>query len=640
MATDNSFYNIKIFKLNRIKFEELYADAMDYIKQSYREAKQYFNSSSPFAQLMTVLLHLGRMIFYYIEDAIGSTNIKSSYRPEQIRGLATLTGHVPSRCISSRGSVKISYYNTGNQEYDGQVCYIPNKISINNKINGFSYIVLFSADRARITMTGSNFVEAGVVQGRLAYQTATGLGTPLQSFSFTERNYGEVDELFINLYVNNERWEIVSSLLDLGYDQHAAVVKTGMTGGVDVFFGNGNMGAMPAKGSTIMVEYIVSDGFAGNIPMETMNSDEYWEFTSDGYLVDGTTLDLNSYFKIRSTSDIIFGTDAENITLTQEIAPHASRSMVLANETNYKYFFKRMNMFSVIEVISGYNTFSDIQAQASWTTAYNAYELASKDYLNAVSLYGESSSQATELYEALQEKLDAVREAESRIADSELDDNTVYLMLVPDLKKRTSSGSNYFTCDEDLFLLSTDEQQGIIDLIESSGQRVITIENKIINPKTPRFAINAQVKLWENYNKEDVYNSCVDALSDYLISLNRRDIVPVSDIVALFEAVDGIDSVKVSFDPDKENSAIYGIDNYYGLDEYGDVMLTRTLNDTTGASYTVRDIYPMFRGDFTSVNGVNYVDDQQMDNLSGFNLKVTGYSSSSKLSVENAVALT
>lgn len=314
--------------------------------------------------------------------------------------------------------------------------------------------------------------------------------------------------------------------------------------------------------------------------------------------------------------------------------------MVLANETNYKYFFKRMNMFSVIEVISGYNTFSDIQAQASWTQAYNAYELASKNYLNAVSLYGETSSQAEELYDILQDKLDAVKEAEASLADSELDDNTVYLMLVPDLKKRTSSGSNYFTCDEDLFLLSADEQQGIIDLIESSGQRVITIENKIINPKTPRFAINAQVKLWENYNKEDVYNSCVDALSDYLISLSRRDIVPLSDIVALFEAVDGIDSVKVSFDPDKENSAIYGQDGYYGLDEYGDVVLTRTCSDTTGASYTVRDIYPIFRGNFTSVNGVTYVDDQELDNLSGFNLKVTGYSSSSKLSIENAVALT
>ena len=35
------------------------------------------------------------------------------------------------------------------------------------------------------------------------------------------------------------------------------------------------------------------------------------------------------------------------------IAPHVSRSFVLANETNYKYFFKRMNMFSTIEVIRG-----------------------------------------------------------------------------------------------------------------------------------------------------------------------------------------------------------------------------------------------------------------------------------------------
>jgi hypothetical protein len=64
-------------------------------------------------------------------------------------------------------------------------------------------------------------------------------------------------------------------------------------------------------------------------------------------------------------------------------------------------------------------------------------------------------------------------------------------LLIPDLSKRISSSSNYFICDESVFTLTSDEQKNIINLIENSGQRVITVENKLLAPKTPRFAINA-----------------------------------------------------------------------------------------------------------------------------------------------------
>jgi len=39
----------------------------------------------------------------------------------------------------------------------------------------------------------------------------------LQSFNFAERNYAEVDQYYVNVYVNGESWEIVSSLMDLGF---------------------------------------------------------------------------------------------------------------------------------------------------------------------------------------------------------------------------------------------------------------------------------------------------------------------------------------------------------------------------------------------------------------------------------------
>lgn len=80
MSTND--HEIKIFKLNRIKFQELYKDAVDYIKASYKAVGQKFNTASPFGQILQVVLHLGRMIFYYIEDSITGLNIKTAYRPD------------------------------------------------------------------------------------------------------------------------------------------------------------------------------------------------------------------------------------------------------------------------------------------------------------------------------------------------------------------------------------------------------------------------------------------------------------------------------------------------------------------------------------------------------------------------------
>ena len=319
-----SIYDLKIFKLNRLRYEQLWADAVDWVKQTYNTVNEQFTMASPFAQLLSVILHLGRMIFYYIEDSITGLNIKTAYRPDQIRGLARLAGHNAGRAISARGSVKILYQDNGNQELNGQVCYIPNKTKILCAVNGATYTILFGADTAQITMTAGNFISATIIQGKMKYQQATATGEPLQSFNFAERNYADIDEYFINVYVNGKLWEKVDSLLDLGYRQEGCIVKTGINGGLDVIFGNGRMGKIPAAGSTIFIEYVTTDGITGNLPKDIVNQEDFFQFSDNGYLTDGTEISLNDNFKIYCDTDVIFGSDAEDINLTQFIAPHAS----------------------------------------------------------------------------------------------------------------------------------------------------------------------------------------------------------------------------------------------------------------------------------------------------------------------------
>lgn len=56
--------NKKIFSLNRIKYKELWDDALNYIKQTYKDNSAVFTNSSPFSQLLSVILHLGRLILF------------------------------------------------------------------------------------------------------------------------------------------------------------------------------------------------------------------------------------------------------------------------------------------------------------------------------------------------------------------------------------------------------------------------------------------------------------------------------------------------------------------------------------------------------------------------------------------------
>ena len=618
MADNNE---IKIFKLNRIKYSELYQDALAYIKATYKAAGQNFNTASPFGQLLQVVLHLGRMIFYYIEDSITGLNIRTAYRPDQVKGLAQLAGHDTSRPISARGACQICFVDKGDQQLNGLTCYIPNKTKVISKRNGLKYTILFGADNGKITMNAGNTLDANLIQGEIKLQQATGTGEPLQSYNFAERNYQEVDQYYINVYVNGEPWEIVKSILDLGFNQKGCVVRTGINSGLDLFFGNGAMGAIPPLSSIIIIEYVVTDGDHSNLSMNETNMTDNWEWDGEGMLPNGESVRLNGNFRIKLTTDIIFGTYGEDLALTQLIAPHVSRSYVLASETNYNYFFKRMNMFSDIEIFRGsYTVNGSAVMELAKDRALEEYNKTREAYNNAILTYGDGSDEATIAYEEMMKKQQMYQYTITKLSDNTYRDNTVYIFLVPDIKKRMAAASNYFTCDESLFWLSEDEQENIINLINASGQRIITVENRIIQPKIARFALNVQVKIWENYEEQDIYAAALNKLSEYFVNRERKDMIPISDIISIFENdVPGIDSVKAQFVADVKNREIYGND-FDGIDEYGDIVLTRTITDNNGQIMAIKDILPLVRGGFIDKNGTSYSYEQQMNSLSAFNI--------------------
>ena len=139
-----------------------------------------------------------------------------------------------------------------------------------------------------------------------------------------------------------------------------------------------------------------------------------------------------------------------------------------------------------------------------------------------------------------------------------------------------ASSSNYFTCDESLFVLSKDEQENIINLINASGQRIITVENRIIQPKIVRFALNVQVKIWENYEEQDVY---ADAINKLLEELNDENDVHKQQLKTKYivnKQYEELQKVKEENEQLKQVLKIYrkvaycGNCNYHNYDWYDD----------------------------------------------------------------------
>lgn len=506
---------LEIFKLTRLGYYQLYQDARNFLQSKYEQADQVFTAASPYGQLLEVVLDLGRLIFYYIEDSIQELNIYTAQRPNSIRGLARIAGHNPTRPVAASGTLRLTY-NGGKIDMYGNTAVIPNFTTMVCQTNGLTYTVVLDQEAVSIDLTGKNSIDIPVLQGAIEAQTFTGDGEELQSFTTTPKKNFNIDNFYVKVYVNNEEWTKYESMYDMPYEANGCIVKTGIDSGIDVYFGNGYFGKMPPLGSVVRIEYLTTSGNAGNL---LIDENPTYKFFDSGYDIAGEEIDLNKVLTITTAVPVTFGTDAEPLYLTKLLAPKTSRAYVLANTDNYVYFLQKFNFFSVIDA---FTTLGD-------------------------------------------ENLE--------------DDNVVYLFLIPDVNKRKKSSDNYFTIPTNLFLLTDIEKTKIYDLIERSGQKLMTVVNKIIEPTLSKYVMFVNITAYEGYNKDVIRQNITTKCSEYFLSNRRRDRIPKSDIISVIETIEGVDSVNVYFVSEKNEQYKKNPANAekkdIGLDEFGDIVMER-----------------------------------------------------------------
>ena len=249
-----------------------------------------------------------------------------------------------------------------------------------------------------------------------------------------------------------------------------------------------------------------------------------YRFLDTGTDLFGKEVNLNTYIRIAGILDPSFGSDPEPIELTRLVAPKTSRAFVFANAENYEIYLQRFNIFSQIQA---FTTFGD-------------------DFLD--------------------------------------DDNVIYLYLIPDVSINLLTGQDYFDIPVENFILTTSQKLSILNLIEDSGQMIATTVVKILDPQVQNYVGNLVLSIFEGYDPEVIKDKARTSISEYFINLKRRDRIPKSDIIAIVEAIEGVDSVSFYFVGQTNEEYHTTIDNLanasaaqlnrqIGLDDFGDVII-------------------------------------------------------------------
>ena len=487
----------------RLSASDLMEQAVVFLNNKYDQAAHVFTSASPFGQLLTVLANIAELIFTYISHTAEELNIKTAQNVETIYGLAQMTGHDAYRGGSAYGMMALKL-NTSSNLIEGNYITINNFTKFSISETGCSYFFNLPGDYIRLNIGDTSFVNVHYVQGTPESQIFTSDGTPLQSFNPIVKTMTDNDNVAVT--VNGKEWKKVDSLYDMPADDgygngECFMAKSSVNVGLTIFFGNGDFGKIPPAGATIEVTYIKTDGTAGNASASNLTYN-FEDTAVDEY---GNEVNLNDVLIVETIVPPMLGSNFEDPEFTKLIAPKASKSFVLATPENYVSFLSKYNQYSFIYA---YNTKDD----------ENLY-----------------------------------------------DDNVIYLKIIPNIKKKLSNSQDFFELPTQEFLLSYDEKVSIISALDNSGRMLVNSEVQIVDPKIKKYVINIIVRYFEDIDKALIKSNIRARLNKYYLNINRNDIVPLSDIIALVEGIDGVDTCDVFFVNEENERAINN--GYYYTNE-------------------------------------------------------------------------
>jgi len=506
------------FNYIELKYEELTAQINTYLRTVYSRSDEMYSNASPFGQVVNVLKEFFQWTTIYQKNVVRNFQVEEADNTKAIRNLARIGGHNPTRAITATGTIKLKL-KPGvniNSEIAGGLIKIQDKTLLKNKTNGYNYTIRLGKDEDVYRLSQSSEIFINVVQGVYEEQQYTGTGEENQSFSVNIASTAEIDNFDVEVLYNNNPVSLKESLYDMLRNEIACYTRTGMNGGLDLYFGNGDFGFIPAVSSIITVRYLLTEGTAGQILTPTRNDFQFLTEITDN---NDDTVDVTNNFDVIIDKDITFASNGETDDFIKAVLPNVSRNFVLATPSQYIYNLSRLELFSKVNV---YNTLDD-----------NNFE----------------------------------------------NDNKIFLFLIPKISNYYTGGINYFNVPVDAFYLDDYEIDKTLTYLKMLGSITTNTVIEVIQPRLSMYVMNIYIRKYEGYADDTIKQNVLSQTSDYLTELDRDDRIVRSDMIKVIEEIDGVDSTQITFFS-KKNEDYHKLkpdsDTIYGLDPIlGDIIVEK-----------------------------------------------------------------
>lgn len=330
---------MKLFNIIKTSFENYDETIKNYLIKTLGKAGYQYSNSQIFSIIFNGIKGVMQNILFYIEDALSEQNIDTAYRKSSIYSLAKIAGYEPYYGSAASGLLNCSIkLNNGIDDTYNKV-YIKNYTKIINNNTGYSYIVYLPTDYLVLDLDKPLQVnQFKIIQGELKSSVYISTGNSLETIKINTG--GLYDKDYVEVYVDGIKYTSAACLYDMYENSNEYVITSGYDNELDIMFGNGIHGKKLTEGQTITIKYIIHSGESGNIKL-----DDSVDFEFNDYLYDsnGNILSNVDFINLSLASSISGGSESDTIEVVKKMIGYNSRSLVLANENNFKLFFKRFS---------------------------------------------------------------------------------------------------------------------------------------------------------------------------------------------------------------------------------------------------------------------------------------------------------
>jgi hypothetical protein len=152
----------------------------------------------------------------------------------------------------------------------------------------------------------------------------------------------------------------------------------------------------------------------------------------------------------------------------------------------------------------------------------------------------------------------------------------------------------------------------LLKYIEKSGTKMISTDVKLTDPRITRYILNVSIIAFDDVSTDIIKSDIADAVGNYFIKLKRQDRIPKSDLIAVLESLNSVDSVNVNILGEVDE--LYRITNpnstkLYGLDDFNDIVIGL-------------DEFPVLRGGWKDSQGRSYAEGLSDSGLGALNIEI------------------